>query len=339
MPPRPMLPNLPRGASDILPWQTGMSSTGQYAQPTRRVADNGGLSIVRRRGPDGRVRDYWSDGQEVTDDDFAGFGAYTGRLGDENARRWDLGYGLQEDQFELDREIRRAQIEHARSQLEENRRQFDETHALSRDEFGLNILKTGASMRGPLDYFQGQGFAQGVRDANYSPYLQSIRSGTAGNYGGGTATGASPTPLTVGTMATHLAGANQAQPAPVAGVARPAGGATMSISPVRNAMTDPHGRGGATAPAAGASMAVQSGGGVTDAYGRSLTPEAAAYLEPIRQRYEGGLANTGLGFLENMTAGQRAAFKSGGDYLGRATDDEFEFYQRSRPGQRQASLA
>jgi hypothetical protein len=76
------------------------------------------------------------------------------------------------------------------------------------------------------------------------------------------------------------------------------------------------------------------GGTGTDQYGRpNLTSQQQAYLAPIRSAYEGGLANKGLGYLENMTAPMRDAFKSGGDYIGRDTASEFEGYQRSRPGQ------
>lgn len=74
-----------------------------------------------------------------------------------------------------------------------------------------------------------------------------------------------------------------------------------------------------------------------DAYGRPLLrADRQTALDAIDKRYQQGLANQGPGFLENMTEGQLAAFKSGGDYLGRDTDSEISYYYRSRPGQRSA---
>jgi hypothetical protein len=62
-------------------------------------------------------------------------------------------------------------------------------------------------------------------------------------------------------------------------------------------------------------------------------------LAGINKVYQGGLANLGLGALESLTPDELASFKSAGDYLGRNTGDELEFYKRSRPGQGSAMAA
>lgn len=188
---------------------------------------------------------------------------------------------------------RKQRLKEIELRLAEDRRQFDLRHGLDREELGLkraslgaDLLKTGASMRGPLDAFQGFAYAQGVANSDLAPYVRAVYGGSGPAYGGGTATGGSPTPLTVGTLA--------------------------------NAM----GAGGG------------GGAGGLDAYGRPrLTGQQEAYLAPIKEAYEGGLANKPLGYLERMSDSQLKAFMSGGAYLGRDVDSEIEYYQRSRPRQ------
>lgn len=83
-----------------------------------------------------------------------------------------------------------------------------------------------------------------------------------------------------------------------------------------------------------------AGGGGTDAYGRPiLSSDQQAQLSPIRSMFEGGLANSKQGQLENLTDGEMKALRSGGDYLGYDTDSEFQFWKRSRPGQRSGLAA
>ena len=183
---------------------------------------------------------------------------------------------------------RKDAIKRAKEALREQIRQFDLTHGLEERKLGADILKTGASMRGPLDAFQGFAYAQGVADSDLAPYVRAVYGGDGPAYGGGTGTQGSPTPLTVGTLANEMA------------------------------------RGGSTG---------------LDAYGRpKLRPDQEAKLAPIREAYEGGLANKGLGYMERMTPNQLKAFLGGGDFIGRDTDSEVTYYQRSRPGQRSAAL-
>jgi hypothetical protein len=201
---------------------------------------------------------------------------------------------------------RRDAMTRAREALAEQRRQFDLAHALDRDRFGGDLLKTAASMRGPLQWVQGDMYAQGVAGSGLSPYVAALRGGTAVQYGGGTATQGNPTPLTVGTLA--------------------------------NALTGGGNGGGGNNGSGGSGTA--GGGGQTDAYGRPLlSPQVQQGVDATASIYEKGLANTPLGFLESMTEDQRDAFTSASDYLGRNTRSEYEYYKRSRPGQGRASSA
>lgn len=109
---------------------------------------------------------------------------------------------------EADRRIRKREIE---TRLKEDRRQFDLTFGLQqqdrqldRDKFGLSVVEANAKMRGPLDYFQGAAAARG--SGAYGNYLTAFANGTVPGYGGGTGGTANPTPLTVGTMAREISG-------------------------------------------------------------------------------------------------------------------------------------
>ena len=201
--------------------------------------------------------------------------------------------GSSEREGAADRASRIREIE---VKLKEDRRQFDLRYGLDREEIGLkreqlglqraelgaDIIKTNASMRGPLDAFQGFGAAQGYTNSGLSRFVGDLQGAGVPGFGGGTG-GPNPTPLTVGTLAAELTGQ----------------------------------------PTTG-----------TDAYGRPiLTGARKTALDAIDAKYQQGLANQGLGFKENMTKNQLAAFTSGGDYIGRDTDSEWQYYARSRPGQ------
>lgn len=100
-------------------------------------------------------------------------------------------------------------------------------------------------------------------------------------------------------------------------------------------------REGNPAPVTVGSLANQmSGQGYgTDAYGRPrLAPEKQQFVDDVARQFREGLANKPLGYFENMTGGQRKGFFSAGAYAGEDTDAGYEYYQRSRPGQRSALL-
>ncbi len=178
----------------------------------------------------------------------------------------------------------RDRVQQAKDALAEQQRQYNLTYGLdvrgqNRADAaqGADLLKFGATLRGPANAFQGFQFAQGVaNDPSLTNYVNSIYGGNGPAYGGGTAAGGSPAPLTIGSLIKSMGGSN--------------------------------------VPGAGAQGAAQPGGTGTDAYGRpNLTAEQQSYLAPIKSAYEGGLANKGLGYLENQTPGQLAALHSGGD--------------------------
>lgn len=220
--------------------------------------------------------------------------------------QWDRTFG--ETQA-----ARRDRMQQAKDALKEQRRQYDMSYGLNVREadladrrFGGDLLKTGATLRGPADYFQGAAYANGVATSDLAPYVRSVYGGAGPQYGGGTATGGSPTPLTVGSLAREMGG------------------------------------GGGVAPGAGATaMAAPGTSGSTylDTLGRTLTPEQQAYLAPIKDTLEGGIANKGLGYFEGMSRGQRAAFDSGAGFLGWDADEVDTRYKRSRPGNRDGRLA
>ncbi len=243
------------------------------------------------------------NGMPLTDDQIGQLQQYFGALADEDARRFGVTSGLQGRELDIRQRAadadRKARLKEIQMRLAEDRRQFDLNYGLDRDRFGADILKTGASMRGPLSWIQGDMYAQGSQA--FSPYLQSLRSGQPVQYGGGTGTTGSPVPLTVGTLATAMSG------------------------------------GGTGVPNGGAGP---TGGAGTDAYGRpNLSPEARAAVDATAKVYERGIANSPLGWYENMTQDQKDAFTSQSDYLGRNTRSEVEYYKRSRPGQRSGALA
>lgn len=320
MPPLALIPGRPTGSPDIRSYGYGEGMTPRASGGDRRPIVNG---------------------RELSDADLSNISAYFGRIGDEDTRRYDQGYGLQRDQFSASEKERRARIKLAQQQLDQSRQQFEQEfgltrekfgedrrrydqdfgegrrrfdlgYGLERDQFGADVLFKGAGMRGPLSWIQGDMYAQGVSQGGLSPYLQALRSGTAVPYGGGTAVQGNPTPLTVGSLAAAMSGQPNGGAAPVLAPAAP-GAAPVVSSAARPAV---------------------------DAYGRPLlSPEAQAAVDATAGVYQRGIANTPLGFLENQTKDQADAFDSQSDYLGRNVRAEREYYRRSRPGQGSALSA
>lgn len=264
---------------------------------------------------------------------------------DAQARERDKAYEQHNDELDRDynnkrddrrskeqtaKDDREERLQEIQDKLKEDRYQFDKTYGLDRDKLGLerdkvgaDLLKTESTLRGSENVFQGFQYANGVaNNSDLAGYVRSVYGSTYGaKYGGGTATNGSPTPLTVGSLAKSLTGESGSSSS---------SGNTMSASG-----TDSGGSQGSATTSA-------NGGGGTgyDQYGRAnLTAEQQSYLQPIKEAYEGGLANKGLGYIENMSGNQLKAFKSGGDYIGRDTDSDITYYQRSRPGQRSALAA
>lgn len=303
MPPLPLRPNVPAGQPDIVPNQTDV-------YPQRSGAGN-------PVGSDGRPLT-WPDGTPVTQQDLASFQAYWASqnkyrdtLTGEATRQFNVGA----NQTATSENNRVAQ---AKAALKEQQRQYDLTYGQDQQkinnqaqQFGVNtaldITKTGATMRGPLDAFQGEAYARGIQTNGLAPYLSVLQGGGVPGYGGATATTANPTPLTVGTLANTLAGGGAS-----------AGGAPPTASGV----------GSVARPAA------------TDAYGRpTLSAPYQANLDAIDTIAKKGLSNLPLGAWENLSEAEKQSYISGSDYLGRDTTSELQFRQRSRPGQGSAVAA
>jgi len=217
-----------------------------------------------------------------------GFGRATGSIARQQIKESKAERTSKERIAQLNRD---ALLQEAREKLAEDRRQFDLDFGLKKNQFGLDILKTGASLRGPENYFQGAAFARGVSDQGLAPFLDALQNGRAPDYGGGTATSGNPVPLTVGTLANDLAGG---------------GGGGAGSGGGGGGGTDAYGR-----PLLGA----------TD----------QQRLDAISKTAQNGLANLPLGSLEALTPQELKAFGSGLAYLGRDPESEYEFYKRSRP--------
>jgi hypothetical protein len=151
------------------------------------------------------------------------------RAGDEafayQSKADDRDYGLKKETLKLKRQelleigipaakvdkwYKEAQIQLARETLIEDRRQFDLQFGEGQRQFnastGLDLLKTGASLSGPENYFEAADFARGVSQRGDVPkFLEDLRSTGAA----GLATGPysqSPTPLTLGSLQAKLLG-------------------------------------------------------------------------------------------------------------------------------------
>lgn len=318
--PHPQIPNQPAGASDFYggsPTAYGSSVyAGQYLGRSSSGNSGSGRLI---RGSDGNW--YWPDGSLASSGDID---RYFGALADEDARRYGVDNQYRYDALHSQDADRKAARQQAKRQLAEEQRQYDLSRQDRNRQFdvntGLDILKTGASLRGPLDAFQGAAYARGIQTGGLAPYLQSLRTTGTTSYGGGTATTGNPVPLTVGTLADSLAGGGAYNPN--TGPSIPGVGATGQTG------------------AGGAILNGPAQGGNVDAYGRpTLDPTYQANLDAINKTAQGGLANLKLGALENLSPSELGTFKSGLGYLGRDVDSELTFYKRSRPGQGSAVSA
>jgi hypothetical protein len=283
-------------------------------------------------------------------------------LSDEDARRFDLDFGLRSKSVGIASAAQKAnaayqmaQIKQLEAELSEKRREYDATLGFDREKFtedtrrynqdfgegvrrfdtttGLDVLKAGASLRGSEDVFQGQAFARGVQgNGLLSPALAALRNGFAPAYGGGTATTANPTPLTTQTLSNDLTGQGNS-PADQA-LAPAQQGAVAAPGAARPGGASTDARGGASIMPVGAPGVVRPAAAPTDAYGRPLLP--AAYqqnLDAINSIAQRGLANLPQGAWENLSDSEKKAYISGSDYLGRDTASELAFWKRSRAGQ------
>lgn len=103
----------------------------------------------------------------------------------ENVRQFDLGFGESQRQFN--------------ETLGEDRRQFNAGTA-------LDVLKTGASLSGPENYFEAADFSRGVQQRGELPkFLEDLRSTGAAGLATGPYT-QQPTPLTLGSLTARLTG-------------------------------------------------------------------------------------------------------------------------------------
>lgn len=321
MPPLALRPSIPPGQPDIVPGY-GNDSSSIYAGLRRPTVNGTPVSGYPATTPAGGMsnagylmahgqRLFWPDGTPMTEDDMAGIRAQFEAAANEDRNRFDVGTDYNNRSLKSIDQQRQAQVQQAKDQLAEDRRYHSMTFGLDQQKFGegqrqfnigtgVDLLKTGASMRGPLNFVQGDMFAQGAQ--GISPWLSSLRTGQPVQFGGGTATQGNPTPLTVGTLANAMSG----------------GGAP------------------ATGAVPGAMTAAGSG---TDAYGRpNLSPGVQAAVDAGSQAFTSGLANKPLGWYEQQSDAQKQGLQSIGDYLGRSTGEDIQYYQRSRPGQRSALL-
>jgi hypothetical protein len=162
------------------------------------------------------------------------------RAGDEafayQSKADDRDYGLKKETLKLKRQelleigipqakvdkwYKEAQIQLARETLIEDRRQFDAKFGEDQRQFnatfgedqrqfnastGLDVLKTGASLSGPENYFEAADFARGVQQRGDVPkFLEDLRSTGAPELATGPYS-QQPTPLTLGSLTARLTG-------------------------------------------------------------------------------------------------------------------------------------
>src|SRR5580765_6768137 len=122
--------------------------------------------------------------EDLSPESAAKMRAYYQQLADEDARRFGVGTDLTREGYRNTAAISAAsnasRIREAAMQIKadrykfdqqfgldtqkfgETRREFDLGYGLDRDKLGADINFRGASLRGPLDAFQGASYARGV---------------------------------------------------------------------------------------------------------------------------------------------------------------------------------
>jgi hypothetical protein len=138
----------------------------------------------------------------------------------------------------VDKWYKEQSIQLARDELIEDRRQFDlkfgedarqfnQTFGESQRQFnaetGLDLLKTGASLSGPENYFESADFARGVSQRGDVPkFLEDLRSTGAAGLATGPYT-QQPTPLTLESLTRRLTGTGGNGATGVGGAPAPGG--------------------------------------------------------------------------------------------------------------------
>lgn len=149
--------------------------------------------------------------------------------------------------------------------------------AMGRSNLGLDYLKTAASMGGPADVFQSDDFIRGAQSAGAPAFLTALRNNTALPAFGATS-GAAPTPLTADSLTGRM---------------------------MNGAGPDSH------------AAALNSIGGIAQAGGAALSPQA----------------------IESLNPDEIAAMTSGFNKLGYSMPAFLQQYQQSRIGQGAAQAA
>lgn len=123
--------------------------------------------------------------------DDAAAAATAQRASVENARRWDLNFGLQQQQSRSNTNYQNAQAQNIRDRLNFDREnaaadraqresEFGRTFGLNQAQLGYNLLKTGVDYHNnPADYFNEAEWTRGVAgNPQTSTFLSALQSNT-----------------------------------------------------------------------------------------------------------------------------------------------------------------
>lgn len=117
----------------------------------------------------------WAAGTDTSEND-----RLQQQLSDENTRRWDAGFEqrdrelaqnyrvsmanakTQREQMQASREYQQGQLQNLRDRLAFDREVQAQNLGLNQAELGYKLIQTGASLRGPENYFQASNYARGV---------------------------------------------------------------------------------------------------------------------------------------------------------------------------------
>lgn len=197
-------------------WQPGMGTFGAN-------------SLVSGGGDGGGGGGGGNGGLDPLEDFFQNTSGFAIKDLEERKRQFDQQLDFERQRLER-LGLPELAIQQQLANLQEQEFQFERAMALSNQ--GLDLLKFGATLRGPEDYFQSSDFMRGARErADVPLFLQQLQGNTGIQVMPGPG-GEAPVPLTIQSLGGEATGTGGGPPAPV-GAPAPAAAPTYNENAAR----------------------------------------------------------------------------------------------------------
>lgn len=198
MPPRPMIPNLSPGMTDIIGLNDPLSSatnalsrSASSSSQYQAVDYTDLIENAREQAQRNADRDYQLKKREV----------------DQQYQIAKLNAKTQRERNAIDKWYNEQHVAIARERLAQEDRHFQQEHALNQARLGYDVLGMQANLRGPENYYQAAEFARGVAaQPGTATFLGALRDNT--NLAGYGAQAGIPDKVSLNSLSAKMGGPN-----------------------------------------------------------------------------------------------------------------------------------